>query len=191
MIVNGVFIEATDGTLYVSSNWTSSKAPNSIVVAGDSVRFRISVSQPSSTMQMGSTDATYLENYMTAIKDETAAKADYDGAGNTANILKAVSNTSYVASYCSNFIFPNGRTKGFLPSLGQLNLAYQNKAAVNAALTACGGSAMSTSDSYWSSTFWGYNYNDSRFCWGLRWSDGGVYEAYVLHGHYARPFGDY
>ena len=188
-IKTGVFIEATNMGLYTSDNWDSSKTPNSIVVLTDSVKFRMAVTQPSSTMQISSDYTAPLENYMTAISDQTAAKADYNGSGNTANIMRFQSSTSYAAGYCNSFTFPDGKTKGFLPSLGQLNLAYQNKAAVNAALSKCGGTAM-TNNYYWSSTFWGVD-GSTRNCWILTWSDGSVIGYYLSSNYYVRPFAAY
>ena len=188
-VKTGVFIETTDNVLYLSNDWPSNKTPNSIVVAGNGVSFRLALTQPSSTMQIHNTYDAALENYMTAISNETAAKADYNGSGNTANIMKLQSSTSYAAGYCNAFTFPDGSTKGFLPSLGQLNLAYQNKAAVDAALSKCGGTAM-TQDYYWSSTFWGVNGN-RRTCWTLNWSGGNVYYDYLYTNYYVRPFAAY
>ena len=194
-IPNGVFIEATDGTLYSPFAWASNKTPNSIVVSSDSVRLRIALTEPSSIMAISSAYTDPLDNYMTAISDATAAKADYNGSGNTANIIKMQPSTAYAAGYCNSFTFPDGKTKGFLPSLGQLNLAYQNKATVNAALTACGGTAMDegTYNNYWSSTFWGfYSESGARDCWTFHWSDGNVaYSSNLIIGNYVRPFADY
>ena len=188
-IKTGVFIEATNMGLYNSSDWDSNKTPNSIVVLTDSVRFRMAVTQPSSTMRIHSNYTDPLENYMKAISHQTAAKADYNGSGNTANIMKLQSSTSYAAGYCNAFTFPDGSTKGFLPSLGQLNLAYQNKAAVDAALSKCGGTAMNTNN-YWSSTFWGVN-GSNRYCWILYWSDGRVNYGGLNYGSCVRPFAAY
>lgn len=186
---SGVFIEATNGMLYTSSEWSSSKTANSIVVAGNGVSFRMAVTQAPSAMPISSSYTDPLENYMTGISDATAAKADYNGSGNTANIIKMQPSTDYAAGYCNAFTFPDGKTKGFLPSLGQLNLAYQNKAAVDAALSKCGGTAM-TNDYYWSSTFWGVDGN-YRICWRLNWSDGYVNYNGLNSNYYVRPFAAY
>ena len=190
--INGVFIEATDGMLYTSNNWNSSKTPNSIVVAGDSVRFRIALSQSSSTMKIHSNYTDALEQYMTGVSSSATALSDYNGAGNTANIMKLQPSSDYAAGYCNAFTFPNDSTKGFLPSLGQLNLAYQNKAAVSTALSACGGAAMNA-DRYWSSTFCGVN-GSFRSCWGFIWSGGSVYSdglSSLYYKSYVRPFAAY
>ena len=50
LIVYGVFIEATDGTLHQSTEWTGAKTANSIVVKQPTVAFRIALTQSSSTM---------------------------------------------------------------------------------------------------------------------------------------------
>lgn len=188
----GVFIEATNMGLYASSDWDSNKTPNSIVILTDSAKFRMALTQPSYTMAIHNNAYDTFENYMKAISNQTAAKADYNGSGNTANIMKLQSSTSYAAGYCNAFTFPDGSTKGFLPSLGQLWLAYQNKTAVDAALTACGGIAMGTSNGYWSSTFsHTYSATEYRFFWYLNWSDGAVNDSYVANDIYVRPFAAY
>ena len=186
---DGVYIEGLDGKAYTVDKWQSGNTANSVIVASGDVKFRIALTQQSS-MAIGSSNTDPLENYMTAISDETAAKADYNGSVNTANIIKMQSSTDYAAGYCNAFTFPDGKTKGFLPSLGQLNLAYQNKAAVDAALSKCGGTAMNT-NYYWSSTFWGVN-RGYRRCWRLNWSDGNVgYIGSLRSSLYVRPFAAY
>lgn len=194
--LNGAFIEATDGTLYTSSEWVSSKTANSIVVAGDGIRFRIALTEQSIGLQMNKISESPFEDYMIRISGTTKALSDYDGAGNTEKIIRAVpmyNYADYAAGYCNAFTFPDGKTKGFLPSLGQLNLAYQNKAAVDAALAACGGTAMNISSNalYWSSTFYGTDYNNYRACWILYWSDGSIERRLLNSANKVRPFAAY
>ena len=191
LIVYGVFIEATDGTLHQSTEWTGAKTANSIVVKQPTVAFRIALTQSSSTMQIHSSSLGTLENYMTAISDEAQAKLDMKSAENTANIMKLQSGTGYAAGYCNAFTFPDGKTKGLLPALGWLQTAYDNKAAVDACLAACGATAMDTSKFHWASTFWGVNSTSNRACWILSWSDG-VVSYYGLNGSSrVRPFAEY
>ena len=192
--LNGAFIEATDGMLYTSNEWVSSKTANSIVVAGDGIRFRIALTELSVGLQISGSSEIPFEKYMTEISSTTKAMADYDGAGNTEKIIRAVPSATYAdyaAGYCNNFIFPDGKTKGFLPSLGQLYLAYQNKASVDAALAACGGTAMNTSSYYWSSTFYGISYNNYRSCWTLSWSDGSRGNMLLNSSNQVRPLATY
>lgn len=190
LIAYGVFIEATDGTLYQSTEWEGTKTANSIVVKQPTAAFRIALTQSSSTMNIHSNSEGKLENYMTAISDIAQAKLDMKSAENTANIMKLQSGTDYAAGYCNAFTFPDGKTKGLLPALGWLQTAYDNKAAVDACLAACGATAMNTYNNYWTSTFWGVS-GSYRVCWVLRWS--GDYVSYDLLdiSLRVRPFAEY
>ena len=191
LIVYGVFIEATDGTLHQSTEWTGAKTANSIVVKQPTVAFRIALTQSSNTMQIHSSSSGTLENYMTAISDSSQAKLDMKSAENTANIMKLQSGTGYAAGYCNSFTFPDGKTKGLLPALGWLQTAYDNKAAVDACLAACGATAMDTSNYHWASTFWGVYSLSGRGCWRLYWSDGSVTNDTLDYSRRVRPFAAY
>lgn len=190
LIVYGVFIEATDGTLHQSTEWTGAKTANSIVVKQPTVAFRIALTQSSDTMKIHSSYDVALENYMTAISDSSQAKLDMKSAENTANIMKLQSGTDYAAGYCNSFTFPDGKTKGLFPALGWLQTAYDNKAAVDACLAACGATAMDTSNYHWASTFWGVD-GGYRFCWRLYWSGGGVGDGSLIGSSRVRPFAAY
>lgn len=190
----GAYVEATDGTLYTSSMWASSgKTANSIVVLTDVCKIRLALIETS--LKIHTDDEVPLENYLT-IKDETNAKIDYNGAGNTDmiiafNIAYNTNTTSYAAPYCKafNFTFPNGE-KGCLPSLGQLWTLYKNKATVDACLAACGGTAMDV-NYRWSSTFWGNVDTSHRALWILRWSDGNVFRYTIQFAFPVRPVSAY
>lgn len=185
----GVYIQDTNGKLWKTEDWNNSAKPNAVAVIAKEDKFLIALTEPLSCLMLSLSYAA-LERYMTAISDSAAAVSDYDGAGNTAKILQARSSPYNAAGWCNAFVFPDGKTKGFLPSLGQLNLAYQNKAAVDAALSKCGGTAMNADNYYWSSTFWGVG-GGYRHCWRLYWSDGGVDGGYLNGSYYVRPFASF
>lgn len=189
-LLDGVYIEATNGKLFTSDKWTGSLIPNSVVVIQDEIRFRIALTQSSRTMRIHSNTSGALEKYMTAISNAAQAKLDMESTKNTANIMKLQSGTGYAAGYCKSFTFPDGKTKGLLPALGWLQTAYDNKAAVDACLAACGAMAMDTSNYHWASTFWGVDGSD-RCCWILRWSDGYVSNDYLNTSYQVRPFAEY
>ena len=191
LIVYGVFIEATDGTLHQSTEWTGAKTANSIVVKQPTVAFRIALTQSSNAMRIHSSNDGTLENYMTAIRDAAQAKLDMKSAENTANIMKLQSGTDYATGYCNSFTFPDGKTKGLLPALGWLQTAYDNKATVDACLAACGATAMNTSDYYWTSTFWGVYNTTNRVCWTMSWSSGDAGNSGIYYGYRVRPFAEY
>lgn len=168
-LVYGVYIQDISGNLYTEDTWDGTQTANGVAVITEECSFAIALTESSSTMSIHSSYTGALESYMTAISDETQAKADYDGATNTTNIMKLQSGTGYAAGWCNAFSFPSGKT-GFLPSLGQMWAAYSNKSAVDAALTKAGGTTL-TSTYYWTSTFWGVN-SSYRRCWVLDWSGG-------------------
>lgn len=190
-LLNGAYIEATNGKLFTADKWTGSLTPNSVVVIQDEVRFRIALTQSSSTMRIHSIVTGALGNYMTEIRDEAQAKLDRKSAENTANIMNLQSGTGYAAGYCNSFTFPDGKTKGLLPALGWLQTAYDNKSAVDACLAACGATAMDTSNDHWASTFWGAYLGFSSRCWKLVWSDGSVIYSGLTESYRVRPFATY
>ena len=183
---DGVYIEGLDGRAYTVDEWHGGDTANSVVAASGDVKFRIALTDAPSQMGISSDYTDPLENYMAAISGETEAMADYDGAQNTAKILQMQPSTGYAAGYCDAFVFPDGKTKGFLPSLGQLWLAYQNKAAVDAALVACSGTAMTTSH-YWTSTFSRVS-GSRRRCWVFGWNYGSAKDGNLNYDNYVRPF---
>ena len=189
-LLNGVYIEATTGELFTANKWTGSLTPNSVVVIQDEVRFRIALTQSSSTMKIHSSYDGALENYMTEISDLAQAKLDMKSAENTANIMKLQSGTGFAAGYCNSFTFPDGKTKGLLPALGWWQTAYDNKAAVDACLAACGATAMDTSNHHWASTFC-VVFSKRRHCWQLRWSGGSVSDDSLASSVRVRPFAVY
>ena len=188
---SNVYIEATNGELFTADKWTGSLTPNSIVVIQDEVQFRIALTQSSSKGKICSSYSGPLENYMTGIIDEEQAKLDMKSVENTDNIMKLENRTGYAAGYCNAFIFPDGKTKGLLPALGWLQTAYDNKAAVDACLAACGATAMDTSNYHWASTFAGAYNSGIRCCWSLSWSDGTVDDVVLNYNLRVRPFAEY
>lgn len=187
---NGAYIEATNGELFTAEEWTGSLTPNSVVVIQDEVRFRIALTQSSNTMRINQKSSGALENYMTGIKDKEQAKLDMKSAENTANIMKLQSGTNYAAGYCNSFTFPDGKTKGLLPALGWWQTAYDNKAAVDACLAACGATAMNTKY-HWASTFWGAHSSGTRYGWMVTWSNGAIYNTGLSASNWVRPFATY
>lgn len=68
-----------------------------------------------------------------------------------------------------------------VPSMGCLYLMYLNKAAINAALTACGGTTL-TNEAHWSSTeYSGY------YAWSIYFNNGYQSNNYKYNSSYLRP----
>ena len=160
----GAYVEATDGTLYTASAWSGSgKTANSVVLLTDACKVRIALNHIDLPVHSNATDP--IENYL-IIKTSAEALIDYNGEENTDNIIRfntayGTNTISYAAPYCRafNFAYPQGQ-KGSLPSAGQYNIIGQNYAAINACLTACGGTTLSSNWS-WASTYYGI-YGSSR-----------------------------
>ena len=187
---NGVYIQDINHKLWKIEDWDNSVKPNAIAVISGSIKFLVALTQRSSTMQLGSRYCEPIENHMAETSSLIAAKTDYDGVGNTAKILQVQPSATYAAGYCDSFVFPDGKTKGYLPSLGQLRLAFQNKTNIDAALSKCGGTAMST-EYYWSSTFWGADCSTQDRCWALNWSNGDFDYNLLDKSNYVRPFANF
>ena len=187
---NGVYIESVEHKFYLTNDWDTTNTANSIAVVADVHKFRIALSGTKLSMSSSRFDSwdTYLSGTTNSgTTDKTVAKADYNGATNTHLIVtKCQSSTDYAAGWCNAYTFPDG-SKGYLPSLGEMNLAYQNKAAVDAALAKCGGTALPMDNFHWSSRFYGSNGIVCR-CWGFIWDSGTVIGNYLDTNFYVRPF---
>ena len=184
----GVFIQDVNGNLWKTKDWDGFAVPNAIAVIADESKFLIALAQ--SYLQMSIVCQTEIDRHMFGTSCLKLAVSDYDGAGNTANILKLIPSTSYAAGYCNSFTYPNGKTKGYLPSLGQLKLAHKNKGKIEAALKKCGGTAMELSTPFWSSTFRGVYGSSIRSCWLFYWGAGGVSFGPLNINYYVRSFAD-
>ena len=187
---NGVYIESVTHKFYLTDDWDTANTANSIAVVADECKFRIALTGLSSDMQMNNSNFDPWETYLSGITDETVAKTDYNGAYNTQQILTLQPSTEYAAGWCNAYTFPDGKTKGYLPALGELYLAYQNKDAINAALTKCGGAALVYRAYYWSSTFYGLTVDEQIMFWRLYLYDSYVMCDYVYGlGNCVRAFG--
>ena len=173
----GAFIQDIDGNLYTTDEWDGTKTPNGIAVCTKKVRVLLALTEASSTMPMSSGYYDHLEDYTTGTTVESEARVDYNGKTNTENIMKLQPSTDYAAGWCNAFTFPDGKTKGYLPAFGEWYEISKYNSEVDAALKACGGTALKTDDSYWSSTFWGVDNQDLRRCWVKHlFYSGGAYD---------------
>ena len=193
LIVYGVFIEATDGTLHKSTEWTGSKTANSVVVISEEASFRISLPLTVNHKKPMGEKTWKFEQYMTSVQDYTALNSDMKSTENTNNILKVVNNTSYAAGFCNSYIFPDGKTKGVIPAYGWLRVANNYLQDINNCLYACGARIFYDDEYYWSSTFSHVYQNTYRYFWAK--ALGAVEQPQtraVDHTKvYARPFAEY
>lgn len=169
----GVYIQHIDGSIYTTAEWDANgyeeNLANGVAVIANEASFVIAKEMVSESLQWASdTDNAIQGAVLTS--DKTAARTDYNGRANTDAI--AVIDTMGAAFGCANYIFPNGN-KGYLPALGEWDVAYANKTEINAALALIGGTAIP--DKYhWTST----QYSSNR-AWTRSW--GGDFQ-----GNYAK-----
>ena len=186
---DSVYIQDVNGKLWKTEEWDDSVKPNAIAVITRETKFLIALTQSPSKKTICNVSHAPLEEYM-ASHDRKEALADYDGAGNTMKIIMVEGSNVFAAGYCDNFTFPDGKTRGYLPSLGQLAIAYRNKVEITFALRKCGGDAMVTGY-YWSSTFYcATSYGLYRTCWLFDWC-GAATTSRVSFAYKVRPFADF
>lgn len=160
----GVFIQHIDGTLYTTDKWTAggfaNDQANGVAVCDTNASFVIAKTILSAK-RWSSDDNNAIEG-VTIASSLSVAQNDYAGAANTA--LIAATDTGQAAYSCANFVFPNG-ANGYLPAFGEWQVAYNNKTAVDAAMTLIGGAVLSTT--YWSST-----QTMAAYAWYMDWVGG-------------------
>lgn len=155
-VINGVFIQHINGTLYTTEEWmaggfTNDQA-NGVAVGDNEHDFVISKTLASTSIQWGG-QGTQIEGIMTA-SSSSDAKTDFKGEKNTDAIIAALGGnegTPYAAKVAKEYMFPNGK-RGYLPAMGELVMILRYKSAINAALEAIGGEQILYSGSDWSST---------------------------------------
>ena len=166
----GVYIYDTDGNFTKADDWNTA---NNGKVVGVSVRtensmFVISPDYYSSGKRQWGVYGTAISGIVTST-DSVTAKKDYAGELNTDKIIAQLGKgKAAAAEYCRNLTFKNGK-KGYLWSLGEAQDAFNNKAAIDAAMSRIGGTAITTDDHLWTST----QYN-SYNAWILNWDYGYV-----------------
>ena len=190
----GVYIQHVNGSLHTEAEWTAGGYANSdangVAILSETVpAFVIAKEDDSSSTLKWGGYGKEITDIVTSTSSATAV-LDYDGAGNTPKIIEQLSGYTDLngtvgapaAEACVAYTFPNGKN-GYLPALGEWQIAYNNKTAVVSAMTLIGGTAIK-SDSYWSSTQYYSNYS-----WYLCWGNGylGNYGKLDYYG-YVRAF---
>lgn len=176
----GVFIQHIDGTLHAPSEWGgkgfSNEDANGVAVITDKASFVIAKAEYSAKWY--STSFVLIDGIVTTT-NVNAAMADFLGPANTAAILKV--DESQGAYLCSNYIFPNGAT-GYMPAAGEMNVAFENKAMIDSALSIIGATAM-TDKEYWTST-----QSTTGNSWAMSWGSGTFRGIGKTSTIYVRPF---
>lgn len=162
----GVYIQHIDGTLYDEAGWTSGGFSNDEAngVAVITAKASFVIAKTDLGQMAWSSNTSTLVDGILAATDKTTARDDFAGYNNTQLML--ATDTSGAGYSCANYTFPNGN-KGYLPALGELKEACDNKSKIVSLMTKIGGDALANTSSYWSST----QYRSDR-SWLLTWYNG-------------------
>lgn len=161
---------------------TKKYTPKGIAVVADEIIFVIGLNDSPRGLSWQTTagDITGLSN-ITALN---IVRENFNGKLNS-DIIAAASNggnNSPANSYCHKYIFSDG-SQGYLPSCGELYVAFQNKVVINEFLNLVG-SVFNASDFYWSSSEYG-----SSIGWGISFYEGSINTFDKITSGYVRPFG--
>lgn len=162
-IPKGVYIQHIDGNLYTTDDWTAGGFPNEqangVAVIASECTFVIAKADIGASAWSSNT-SSMVEGVMQTT-DRAVAVTDYAGYNNTQLML--ATDSSGAGYSCANYTFPNGK-KGYLPALGEWNIARNNRSAIDAAMEVIGTTIQDKY--YWSST----QYSSNR-AWRLYWTE--------------------
>lgn len=146
LATNGVYIMHKDRFLVKRENWTfSNDEASGVAVKTDNCAFIIAKEE--TTIKWGGY-GIIIDGCIT-ITSSDIVKSDYNGKQNTNAIVSQLGiDSEYAAKYCKEYTFLHG-VNGYLPALGELYEAYQNKSEVDACMSLISGTSLNT---MWSST---------------------------------------
>lgn len=185
---NGVYIMHKNRFLVKKENWKfSNNEASGVAVKTDNCAFVIAKEEQTSIKWGG---YGTLINGCTPITNSDTAKTDYKGKQNTEVIVAQLGESyTYAARYCKEYTFPHG-VQGYLPALGELFKAYNNKSEVDACMSLIGGKAL-FDNSITNRIKWSSSQYDSYSAWHLFWTDGTINKYskdYMTNYYCARPF---
>lgn len=165
---------------FTSLSYAKEKQPNGVCVVSGGHIFTIAPIESPGALIWGE---PVLVNYATAMSGELAALGDYKGNSNTGFIVSQL-NASYLCApvYCQSFTFPDG-SKGYLPSLGEWQIAYSNKAEIDSCMSLIKGIAINSSGYHWTST----QYSDTN-AWIFSWNGGFKSNTDKINARLVRAF---
>lgn len=182
-----VFIQDVNGNIWNPKEWDKNCKANAIAVITPNHNFTIALHDCEDEFAMTEYNGgDELSETMRTVIARTEAEQDYDGAGNSILIDEVQDDSRYASAACYEFEFPDHKTRGYLPSLGELSIMYCNLAAINKALTICGGDRILPLY-YWSSTF-GSKIGSHGCCfWRMGFHDGYTYKGDAICLGQVRP----
>ena len=174
----GIYIYDTDGMFTLSENWMTFNNSKAVGVYVGTENSKFVIAPTYDGEKAWALNETIISGIVTTTDLGTAWK-DYAGKSNTDKIIAQLGKgKAPAAEYCRNYTFKNGK-KGYLWSSGEAKDASKNMAAIDAAMSKIGGTAISTNFFYWTSTQMS-NYNAWAMDW--RYGDTDAYSKYSSHG---------
>ena len=175
-IENGVYVYTNKGELIKPEEWDTSRNEEAVGVAVITDNTRMCIGKSGRNRGIAWSNALYGTDVPEIANAGTSGTDDYRGQYNTNIIRQRASseNSSNNAAHwcCAQTITVNGGTvHGYLPAIGELYDAYQNKSAVDSAMSKIGGTAI-LSGWHWSSSE--SNYSTADHARVLHWNDGGI-----------------
>ena len=173
---NGVYIYDSTGLLWNLEDWDVANNDNAVGVAVITDNTRMYITKGTKPQRAWSLDLYGTD--VPGVTNISSSASDYNGQSNTSAIRAAATSESVsnnAAHYCySQTASINGSAvHGYLPAIGELRDAYNNKSTVDSAMSLIGGTAMPTDYYIWSSS------EDSGgpegYAWSLYWSNGGTF----------------
>lgn len=158
---NGVYIQHVNGGLYTTEQWSAqgfaNNLANGVALLSEQASFVIG-KEKVSFPYWSSNNSEIIQGIM-ATTNLSTAKTDFSGKRNTEIMLET--DTGGAAYVFSNYSFPNG-SKGYLPALGELDVANTHRSAINAAMAVIGGTILDgparVSTQYNSTMTWWYKF---------------------------------
>lgn len=162
----GIYILDTDGNLTTTANWNTANNAKAVGVFVGTEKARFVIHKNGQTQMPWSSQSNFVQiSGITTTTSSSDAKLDFAGSANTDKIV-AQDSQAQAALYCQGQTI-NGK-KCYLWSLGEACEAYNNKSAIDAALSKIGGTAMSNSYLWTSTQYY------AEAAWRLDWENGYV-----------------
>lgn len=170
--IMGVSIQHIDGSYYTTEQWTaegfSNDEANGVAVLTEQTMFVIA--KQNITSKVWSNDSSKVIEGVSTFSSRSDAIKDMAGYDNTLHMV-SVDGAGGAAPYCRSYNFPDGK-KGYLPSLGEMQIMFSYKQEVNAAMSLIGGDEI-IDDVYWSST-----QSSASYAWGIKGAFSTEYNTY-------------
>lgn len=186
-IENGVYIYTNKGELIKPEEWDTGRNEEAVGVAVITDNTRMCIGKSSRNSGVAWSNALYGTD-VPEVTNANSSNDDYNGQANTAAIVAAApeedsSNNAAHWCYAQTITVNESIVHGYLPAIGELHDAYQNKSAIDSAMSKIDGTVI-VSNYHWSSS----EYSDpSNYAWGMSWATGGAPMNYKVNSRYVFP----